>query len=83
MSDKAYELLKTMKKSGDDIGDVSAYQTVKGNYCFSWLGGIKRLVNMDQAETSREGIAEIKYVSIPNKVPNEVFEILTRQGAEK
>ena len=81
MSDEAFKLLKTMKLSGDDIGEVSAFQSVKGD-CFSWLGPIRRLAQVSKCETSKDGISDIKYIPIENKVPLEAFEVIVKIKGE-
>jgi hypothetical protein len=77
MSNEAFELLKTMKLSGDDIGDISTFQSAKGD-CFSWLGPVKRLADVSQSESSRDGISDIKYIPIENKVPLDAFEAIVK-----
>jgi hypothetical protein len=44
ISPDALEALKLVEKSGDDIGDVDAYQPSRNLRVFSWLGGSKRLI---------------------------------------
>jgi hypothetical protein len=80
MSDKAFELLKTMKGSYDDIGDVSTWEVSENGYqCISWLGPTKRIVNVAKSESSREGIlSNLKYKKIKNYVPPEAFEAIVR-----
>lgn len=79
MSDEAFKLLKTMKVGTDAIGDVATFESNKGQ-CFSWLGHPQRLVDMSDEEicSSREGIIDLKYVPIENKVPVEAFEAITK-----
>jgi hypothetical protein len=80
MSQDAFKLLKTMKKSGDDIGDVSTWKTDKGKHCFAWIGGIKRLVNVPKSETDNKGIIDIDFIEIPNDIPPDALEaIITSQ----
>lgn len=81
MSNEAFELLKTMKLSGDDIGDVSTFQSLKGD-CLSWMGPVKRLVHVSECETSKDGIFDIKYIPIENKIPLEAFEVIVKTKAD-
>jgi len=83
MSDEAAALLKTMKKSGDDIGDVSAWKTDDGRNCFSWIGGFKRLIDMKVAESDRNGITELHYIKIKNTPPKEAVEAIDEYEKEK
>jgi hypothetical protein len=80
MSKEAFELLKTIKKSCDDIGDVMAWKK-EDTHFFGWLGGIKNLIDIREGETSssRDGILQdLKFNEIPNNVPVEAFEIITK-----
>jgi hypothetical protein len=70
MSNEAFKLLKTVKKSGDDIGDVMAYHSGDQDI-FGWLGPVKRLVNPVRSESDSTGIQDIEYIEIPNKPPLE------------
>ena len=76
MSKEAKELLNTIKPSGDDIGDVSAWKTTDNKYCFSWLGGINKIINMEKAETDNQGIIDVPYITIPNIVPDEAINVI-------
>lgn len=78
MSKEAKTLLKTMKKSYDDIGDISTWTTNDNKDCFSWLGGIKRLVDMNTAEGDNQGIIDIKHITIENIVPQEAIDIINK-----
>lgn len=78
MSKEAKILLKTLKKSGDDIGEISTWTTNDNKDCFSWLGGFKRLVNMNTAEGDSKGIVDIKHVTIENVVPQEAIDVINK-----
>lgn len=79
MSKEAVELLKTLKKSHDAIGDVTTWKTNDNRDCFGWIGGFKRIVNMTTAEGDRDGIIDIKHVTIENDVPQEVIDIIDKE----
>jgi hypothetical protein len=81
MSHEAFKLMKTVQKSGDDIGEVDTWESVKGQ-CFSWLGPTKRMIDISNSETSRTGIIDIQYIPIENKVPLDAFEAIVRSKAE-
>jgi hypothetical protein len=80
MSDEAFKLIKTLHVSGDDIGDISTHDSVKGQ-SFSWLGPVKRLLEIPKCDTSSDGIIDIKYIKIENKIPIEAFESIVRTKA--
>lgn len=77
MSDEAFNLMKEIKKSGDDIGDFDTWETDKGQ-CVGWLGGTHRLVDVSKCESSNKGIIDIEYISIPNNVPPEALEAIIK-----
>jgi hypothetical protein len=83
MSDEAFSLLKTMQLSGDDIGDVSTWKSKDGKDCIAWLGGFKRLIDMNTAETDNKGISDIKYVKIQNKVPEDAMKVIKELEGEE
>jgi hypothetical protein len=68
MSKEAVKNLKKIKKSSDDIGDVFTWKAEQGD-CIAWLGPMAKLVNVITAESDKNGIIDIDYVQIPNKVP--------------
>jgi len=79
MSEQAFNLMKTIKKSGDDIGDIDTWESNKGQ-CFAWLGPIKRLADVRSCESSQNGIIDIDYVQIPNDIPPEALEAIIKSG---
>lgn len=78
MSKEAVTLLKTIKKSHDAIGDVTTWKTHDNKDCFGWIGGLKKIVNMEKAEGDREGIIDIKHVTIENDVPSEAQDVIDK-----
>lgn len=83
MSDEAFELMKTVKSGGDDIGDIDTFETDTRGQCFAWMGPLKRLVNVNEAECSRTGIIDLKYIPIENKIPLEAFEAITKMKGDE
>jgi len=79
MSKEAAELLKTLKKSGDDIGDVSTWKTGNSKNCFAWIGNLKRIIDMTEAEGDNKGIVDIEHVTIENDVPPEALDIINNR----
>lgn len=68
VSAEALELLKQVKRSNDDMGDVDWFSTSDGKASFGWLGGryaIKSPTEIDGS--SSYGIFD--FVTIPNDVP--------------
>lgn len=78
MSKEAVELLKTIKKSHDDIGDVSMWETNDNKYCFGWIGGFKKIIDMTKAEGDKTGFIDIKHVTIENHVPKEAIDVINK-----
>lgn len=78
MSEEAVELLKKIKKSHDDIGDVQTWKSDNKGDCFGWIGGIFGLFNVTKAEGDRDGIIDIAHVTIPNDVPEEAIEAINK-----
>jgi len=73
MSKEAVKTLKKLKKSLDDIGDISTWKSVDGKHCFGWIGSMYGLFNIDKAEGDRNGIIDIDYVKIPNDIPEKAM----------
>lgn len=46
VSNEAFSLLKEVKQSPDDIGDIICYMGDDKKYRFGWLGGGKRLIQV-------------------------------------
>ena len=78
MSKEAVTLLKTIKKSHDAIGDVTTWKTNDNKDCFAWIGNLKKIVNMEKAEGDKDGIIDIKHVTIENDVPQEAMDIIDK-----
>lgn len=49
---EALELLKKVKRSHDDIGDVDVFGASDGKVIFAWLGGPMRALNPEEVEGS-------------------------------
>lgn len=84
ISSEALSLLKTVKKSRDDIGEVDSWRassiTSEEVCCFSWLGPPCRLVDPKTAEGSRTyDITRIDFVDIPNEVPEEAIKAIAKR----
>jgi len=72
---EALKLLKTVKTSNDDLGDVDWFATSDGKASFGWLGGPRALIDAASAEgSSSYGIFGCKI--IPNDVPEAVVQLL-------
>lgn len=44
-SPDAVDLLKTVERSNDDLGDVDMFETTDNKIIFGWLGGFNRVVD--------------------------------------
>lgn len=53
ISAEAYEVLKTIRKGRDSLGDIDLFATSDGSFAFATLGGPCVLVNPQDAEASR------------------------------
>lgn len=82
MSKEAADLAKTIQKSGDDIGDISVWTTDNGRHCFSWIGGLRRFVDMKVAEGDNKGITELHYVEIKNEPPTEAIKLIDERNKD-
>lgn len=76
MSKEAFSLMKKLKVNGDAIGDISTWKTTDERNCFSWVGGLKRLVDVKNCECSRDGIIDIEHIIIENEVPEEAKTVI-------
>lgn len=82
ISKEAMNLLKEIKRGGDDLGDLTIFKSKSRGSCFGWLGQPKKLVNTEngECELSRDSLRDIEHVTIENKIPLEALEVLTREG---
>lgn len=77
ISNQAYALLKRIRRSRDDIGDIDWFACDDGTYAFAWLGSFKKIVDPKEAEGSRTYVApEGQYVKIKNIVPKEAKKVI-------
>jgi len=76
MSEEAVKNLKKIEKSHDAIGDVQTWKSDNKGDCFSWIGGIHRILDVTTAEGDRDGIIDIAHVTIPNDVPEKAMRII-------
>lgn len=74
ISEQAWKIIKGFKRSGDDIGEVMAWKSGKGD-CFGWLGPLGRRIGPD-AEVDRGGIKDIEFVKIQNVLNPEIKKII-------
>lgn len=73
-SEEALEVLRKVKRSGDDIGEVDVYRQDNGKVILSWLGGPRRPINPEihtgsnsYDATLLDGVVTI----IPNSPPDD------------
>ncbi|MNL49491.1 hypothetical protein D3C87_1724290 [compost metagenome] len=68
ISSEALELLKTLKKSEDELGHVDWGTDKVGRPYFFWLGSMKTIVDPDECQTAAAFKASDKFVLIANDV---------------
>jgi len=73
---EALELLKKVKPSHDDIGDVDVFQASDGVLVFSWLGGNLRAMNPDVIQGSNSYHPELLKTSDNVVTPQEFIDFL-------
>ncbi len=82
VSKQAVELLERVKRSGDDLGEIDFWKSDNDTWHFSWLGGIKRIVNPTDEECTGSNSYQVpnssEYVSIENEVPKEAKEVIDK-----
>jgi len=76
MSKEAVKNLKRIKKSHDDVGDISTWNSYDGVGCFAWIGGMYGLFNVKKASGDKNGIIDIDHVEIPNDIPEKALEAI-------
>ena len=71
ISQEALELLRKIKRGRDSLGDLDCFKTADNRWCFSWIGGLARFIDIAEAETSRDYQVppESVFDFIPNDVP--------------
>lgn len=84
VSKEAMTLLRKIKKSGDDIGDVMWWEN-EGSCTFGWLGPAIRLVNPDVCEGDNDyAVREGQYVEVPNdKIPEGAKTVIDQMSSRK
>ena len=75
ISEEALAFMRKLQVSGDDIGEVDAWQTTDGRGCFGWLGSLNRFVSPD-ATLSNSGFGNIKFITIPNESNKQAIEAI-------
>lgn len=78
ISKEAYELLRSVKKSGDSIGDIDVFRLANGNYAFSTLSGMCFMGNYKELQGSSSfSVPPIEsFQLIENNVPPEAIEAI-------
>lgn len=82
VSQEALDLLKTIRQSRDDIGDVM-WWGIKGKFYFGWLGSPLSLKDPKRIEGDRRyTVTEGEYILIPNDVPEGAKEAIDNQAID-
>lgn len=72
MSKEAWKIIKKLKISGDDIGDIATFKRNDLD-CIYWLGSVNRAIKIDYAELPSNGAIDIKFTEIPNDINPEII----------
>jgi hypothetical protein len=82
ISKQAVRLLEQVKRSGDDLGEIDFWKCTDNTWNFSWLGGIKRIVNPNDEECTGSNNYQVpnssEYISIKNEIPKEAKEVINK-----
>jgi hypothetical protein len=78
---EALELLKKVKPSHDDIGDVDVFQSNDGVVVFAWLGGNLRAMNPDVIQGSNSYHPELLKTSENVVAPQEFIDFVESELA--
>lgn len=83
-SQEAIDLLKTVKKSGDCIGEVDIYGD-PNKVIFNWLGGPTRMLDVETAEGSRDYNPSLydHVTVVPNNPPQEFVDAVDSMLLER
>ena len=88
VSEEAFDLMKTIKRNHDAIGDISWWECDDGTHAFAYFGSIHRVINPESAEGDRDFRVTPSLRNacaiIPNDVPEEAKVLLDslKEGEE-
>ena len=72
VSRKALEIMRTIPRNRDAIGDLGWWTCHNGKVAFSWFGVLYRIMDPKESEAARDfKVYESKCILIPNRVPTE------------
>lgn len=54
VSQEAIDLMATVKRGRDSIGDIDWFKLAAGGHAFGWIGGPKAIKQASEIETSRQ-----------------------------
>ena len=83
ISSEAMELLKTLKRSEDEVGHVDWATDKAGRSYFFWLGSVRTLVDPEVCQTAAPFVASDKFVVIDNDVSKEAMSAVDQALANK
>ena len=69
ISKEAHDLLKTIKRGRDDLGELDWFKTSDNAHAFAWIGGPYTIVNPTTCESSSSYVANDDYTLIENEPP--------------
>jgi len=79
---EALELLKKVKRSGDDIGDVDVFSADGGKVIFAWLGGPMRAMDHNEVEGSSSYDASLLKATEGVTPPKDFVDFVNREIEE-
>lgn len=68
ISPEALNLLKHIKRSSDDIGEVDVFQSSQGKVIFAWLGGPWKYLNPNHEEVTGSNTYDASLLHANNNV---------------
>jgi len=76
-SQEAIDVMKTIKKNGDAIGDIDVFKADDGKVIFGWFGSYLRPIVPDECEAARgTDLSLISASTEPVEVPQEFIEFV-------
>ena len=72
ISVEAFDLMQTIKRNNDSVGDISWWACDDGTHAFSWWGAIYRVIDPNDSEAPRDFYVNNIMWSVCTKIPNDV-----------
>jgi hypothetical protein len=83
-SKEALDLMRSIRRNADAIGDLGWWLCADGTYAFSWFGALYRVIDPKNAEGDRDfHVHEQECTVVPNEIPEDILEQVRVAVAEK